>query len=81
MIAIINKGPVNKNRDAITGWHKYDIYINKQYITSFNHKRIDMLAACLDHAAMAVRKKDYEDFQRVYTAHEKPALKQLKTKN
>lgn len=80
MIAIINKGPIDKNQDPITGWNKYDIYINKQYITSFNHKRMDMLAACLDRAAIAVRKKDYEDFQQAYTAHEKSTRKQLKIK-
>lgn len=74
MIAIINKGPTNKDQD-MTGWHKYDIYINKQYITTFNHKRMDMLAACLDRAAAAIRKKDYEDYQRSYTIHKKPASK------
>ncbi len=71
MIAIVNKGPIDNKQDQ-TGWYNYNIYLNKELITCFVHKRSDMMAVCLDKAAMAIRKKEYQDFQEAYTQLHEP---------
>jgi hypothetical protein len=71
MIAIVNKGPINNKQDQ-TGYYHYNIYLNKKLITSFIHKRSDMMEVCLEKAAMAIRKKEYQEFQEAYTRLHEP---------
>lgn len=49
MIAIVN---VDKKPRA-TGWHDYEIRINKQVLATFRHKREDGLSKCLALASEA----------------------------
>ena len=57
MIAIVNVTKGKRAEDP-TGVHDYNLFINKQLITSFKHKRSDGLANCLAAAAEAVREKE-----------------------
>ena len=52
MIAIVN---VSTQLDP-TGYHDYEVKINKQVVTAFEHKRESGLATCLRLAAKAVDK-------------------------
>ena len=52
MIAIVNVSTHNK----LTGYHDYEVRINKELITTFKHKKEDGLAECLSKATMAVKK-------------------------
>ena len=54
MIAIVNIDPDPRE----TGFHLYEIRINKTPITRFMHMRENGLEECLELAALAVRYKD-----------------------
>lgn len=56
MIAIVN---VSTQLNP-TGYHDYEIRINRQVITTFEHKRESSLATCLRAAAEAIDKYDSE---------------------
>jgi len=58
MIAIINRGPVSDDPDD--DMRHYVVYINKEPITRFEHRRGDGLAACLRRAALAVEGMNFE---------------------
>jgi hypothetical protein len=57
MIAIVNVGPFD-DEDA-GGIRDYEVRINSTVITTFQHKRSDGLAVCLEKASAAVRHDDY----------------------
>lgn len=52
MIAIVNIEPIARD----TGWHRYELRINKRVIVQFKHRRQDSLATCLRRAANAAAK-------------------------
>ena len=52
MIATINKGESYAHK----GVYFYEIYINKEFIALFEHRRNDGLSACLLKASLAVKK-------------------------
>ena len=52
MIAIVN---VSSQLDS-TGYHDYEVRLNRKVVTTFEHKREEGLAQCLRTAAAAVDK-------------------------
>lgn len=58
MICIVNVGP---HTEDLGGERMYEVRINNNVITTFKHKRIDGLGACLLAASEAVDKKIWED--------------------
>jgi len=51
MIAIVN---VSKKLRA-TGWHDYEVRVNREVICKFRHKREDGLAVCLEIASKTAK--------------------------
>jgi hypothetical protein len=64
MIAIVNV----TERPAETGPHDYEVRINRQVITRFQHRREDGLAKCLRLAADAVDEAREKEFVRFVEA-------------
>ena len=60
MIAIINTGRFPSNRHPADERQPriYNVQINKELITTFEHDRVDGLAVCLEKAAKAVEQHD-----------------------
>ena len=54
MIAIVN---VTKH-DKPTGIHTYEVWINRDLIATFKHRREEGLSRCLQKAALAVEKAE-----------------------
>lgn len=61
MIAIVNTG---KNSSAF-GLHEYELRINKSVVCTFEHKREDGLAMCLQRAAKAAEKSKWLKFAKL----------------
>ena len=56
MIAIINVS----THQELTGYHDYEVRINRKVITTFEHKKESGMAECLRTAAAAIDKHDSE---------------------
>lgn len=70
MIAIVNIGPFDQENPA--GERNYELRINREVIATFQHRRADGLAACLQHAAEAARVAANNNILRGYIALQKP---------
>lgn len=57
MIAIVN---VSKHNSSF-GIHQYELRINQKVIASFEHKREDGLAVCLQKAAKAAEEAKWKE--------------------
>lgn len=66
MIAIINKADISKEEGKELCY--YELFINKEMITSFTHVREDGLAVCLHKAARAVERTQYTRWLELFDA-------------
>ena len=57
MIAIVNVGP---HDDDPGGWRNYEVRINQDVICTYQHKRSEGLARCLERAAEAVKSNEIQ---------------------
>ena len=65
MLAIVNKG------ELPNGNHTYNIQVNNQLITTFEHKRSDGMVACFRRAAEAVEIHQIEQLVEAYVESKK----------
>lgn len=61
MIAIVNITPENKP----FGENNYELRINSEVITTFNHNREDGLAVCLKKASIAAEQAKWDKFAKI----------------